>query len=390
MTKLKKKVCVAVFSRANYGSIKKVLEELKKSKKIELQILVGASANIEKFGLISETIRKDKFKINDEIFFLVEGHTPITMVKTTALGMIETATALKRLKPDIVLTVGDRHETLATVVSAAYMNIPVAHTMGGEVSGTIDESVRHAITKFSHIHFAANKNAKSNIVKMGENKKYVFNVGCPRIDLVKTCLKKEIKNINQLIFDGKQGVGERFDLKKGFLTIMHYPVTTEYGKNYKHMKQILKAISKIDMPKLIFWPNADAGSEEISTAIREFREKKIIKKAWYVKNLDHELFFQVLKLTKCLIGNTSAAIREGSFIGVPSVSVGSRQNGRDRGRNVLNSSYDTNEIYKKIRKQLSSKGIFKDNIYGNGNASKKIKKILENINVDIQKQLIFE
>lgn len=390
MTKSKKKVCVAVFSRANYGSIKKVLEELKKSKKIELQILVGASANIEKFGLISETIKKDKFKISDEIFFLVEGHTPITMVKTTALGMIETATALKRLKPDIVLTVGDRHETLATVVSAAYMNIPVAHTMGGEISGTIDESVRHAITKFSHIHFAANNKAKSNIIKMGENKKNVFNVGCPRIDLVNSCLKKDFKNINQLIFDGKQGVGEKFDLKKDFLTLMHYPVTTEYGKNYKHMKQILKAISRIDMPKLIFWPNADAGSEEISTAIREYREKKIIKNAWYVKNLDHELFFQVLKLTKCLVGNTSVAIREGSFIGVPSVSIGSRQNGRDRGRNVLDSSYDTNEIYKKIKKQLSIKGVLKDNIYGRGKASKKIKKILENINVDIQKQLTFE
>ena len=156
------------------------------------------------------------------------------------------------------------------------------------------------------------------------------------------------------------------------------------------MKQILKAISRIDMPKLIFWPNADAGSEEISTAIREYREKKIIKNAWYVKNLDHELFFQVLKLTKCLVGNTSAAIREGSFIGVPSVSIGSRQNGRDRGRNVLDSSYDTNEIYKKIKKQLSIKGVLKDNIYGRGNASKKIKKILENINVDIQKQLTFE
>ena len=130
--------------------------------------------------------------------------------------MIETATALKRLKPDIVLTVGDRHETLATVVSAAYMNIPVAHTMGGEISGTIDESVRHAITKFSHIHFAANNKAKSNIIKMGENKKNVFNVGCPRIDLVNSCLKKDFKNINQLIFDGKQGVGEKFDLKRLF------------------------------------------------------------------------------------------------------------------------------------------------------------------------------
>ena len=199
MSKIKKNVCVAIFSRANYGSIRKVLEKLKKSPKINLQIIAGGSANIEKYGLISETIKKDKFYINEEIYFLVEGETPITMVKTTGLGMIETATALQKLKPDIVLTVGDRYETLATVVAATYMNIPVAHTMGGEVSGTIDESIRHAITKFSHIHFPANLNAKNNIIKLGENKKNVFNVGCPRIDLVKTCLKRK-RDLNKTVF----------------------------------------------------------------------------------------------------------------------------------------------------------------------------------------------
>ena len=169
--KKKRKVCVAIFSRANYGSIRKVLEKLKSNSKIELQILVGGSANIEKYGLVSELIKKDKFKINEEIYFLVEGETPTTMVKTTALGMIEIATAFERLKPDIVLTVGDRYETLSTVVSAAYMNITVAHTMGGEITGTIDESIRHAITKFSHIHFPANKKAMRNIIRMGEEKK---------------------------------------------------------------------------------------------------------------------------------------------------------------------------------------------------------------------------
>ena len=172
--KKKRKICVAIFSRANYGSIRKVLEELKKSPKIDLQILIGGSANISKYGLVSDLIRQDGFRIDEEIYFQVEGATPTTMVKTTALGMIEIATALERLKPDIVLTVGDRYETLSTVVSAAYMNIPVAHTMGGEITGTIDESIRHAITKFSHIHFPANNKAKENIVRMGEEKKNVF------------------------------------------------------------------------------------------------------------------------------------------------------------------------------------------------------------------------
>ena len=387
MSKIKKKICVAIFSRANYGSIRKVLEELKKSPKINLQIIAGGSANIEKYGLISKTIKKDKFHINEEIYFLVEGETPITMVKTTGLGMIETATALQKLKPDIVLTVGDRYETLATVVAATYMNIPVAHTMGGEVSGTIDESIRHAITKFSHIHFPANLNAKNNIIKLGENKHNVFNVGCPRIDLVKSCLKKK-RDLNKTVF--KRGVGEKFDLNKKFITIMQYPVTTEYGENYKNMNETLKAVSKIDVPKIIFWPNSDAGSEEISGAIRECREKKNTKKMWFVKNLEHEDFFHVLNTTSCLIGNTSAAIREGSFIGVPAVSVGSRQNGRDRGKNIINSKPNSKEIYNKVLRQMKlKKKSLKSNLYGDGSASKKIDKILENIEVDIQKKLMF-
>lgn len=387
----KRKVCVAIFSRANYGSIRKVLEKLKKNPKIDLQILVGGSANIEKYGSVSKLIKKDKFNLDEEIYFLVEGETPTTMVKTTALGMIEIATAFQRLQPDIVLTVGDRYETLSTVVSAAYMNIPVAHTMGGEVTGTIDESIRHAITKFSHIHFPANEKAKNNIIKMGENKKHVFNVGCPRIDLVKSCLKNKPRDINEQVFGRDEGVGEKFNLNNDFLTLMHYPVTTEYGKNYKHMCLILDAIKKINIPKLIFWPNADAGSEEISAAIREYREKNFIQKAWYVKNLDHETFFHVLKMTSCLIGNTSAAIREGSFIGVPTVSIGTRQNGRERGKNVINSKYNTEEIYKKILFQMKNKNkIVKSTLYGNGNAASKIVKILETIQVNVQKKLSYK
>jgi UDP-hydrolysing UDP-N-acetyl-D-glucosamine 2-epimerase len=387
----KRKVCVAIFSRANYGSIRKVLEKLKTNSKIELQILVGGSANIEKYGSVSKLIKKDKFFIDEEIYFLVEGETPTTMVKTTALGMIEIATAFQRLKPDIVLTVGDRYETLSTVVSAAYMNIPVAHTMGGEVTGTIDESIRHAITKFSHIHFPANEKAKNNIIKMGENKKHVFNVGCPRIDLVKSCLKNKPRDINELVFGREEGVGEKFNLNGDFLTLMHYPVTTEYGKNYKHMCQILDAIRKINIPKLIFWPNADAGSEEISAAIREYREKKYIQKAWFVKNLDHETFFHVLKMTKCLIGNTSAAIREGSFIGVPTVSIGTRQNGRERGKNVIDARYNTEEIHKKILFQMKNKKkLAKSSLYGNGNAASKIVRILETIQVNVQKKLTYK
>lgn len=384
--KKKRKVCVAIFSRANYGSIKKVLEELKKNKNIHLQILTGGSANIEKYGFTSKLIKKDNFKIDEEIYFFVDGDKPVTMVKTTALGMIETSTALQRLKPDIVLTIGDRYETMATVISASYMNIPIAHTMGGEISGTIDESIRHAITKFSHIHFPATIKSKKNIVNMGEDKKNIFHVGCPRIDLVKECLKKKIKNFNSAVF--KNGVGEKFDLDKKFITVMQYPVTTEYEKSEFQIEETLRATSKINLPKLFFWPNPDAGNDKISGTIRRWREQKKIRNTWFIKNLEHDLFFHILNKTACLIGNSSAAIREGCFIGVPSVSIGTRQNDRERGKNVVNAKYDHNDIYAKIIFQLKSKkSKLKSNLYGNGNAAKKISKILEKIQVKIQKKL---
>ena len=182
---MKKKICVIVHSRANYGSIKSVLKNIRKSKKLTLQLVVGGSAILDKFGSIVELIKKDNFKINKKINFLIEGNSPLIMVKSTGLAIIEIANCFSELKPDIVLTIGDRYETISTAISAAYMNITVAHTMGGEVSGTIDESIRHAVTKLSHIHFVSNKDALKRVVKLGENKKLVFNVGCPRIDEVK-------------------------------------------------------------------------------------------------------------------------------------------------------------------------------------------------------------
>ena len=351
--------------------------------------MTGGSANIEKYGAVSTLIKKDKFKINEEVFFFVDGDKPITMVKTTALGMIEASSALENLKPDIVLTVGDRYETMATVIAASYMNIPVAHTMGGEVSGTIDESIRHAITKFSHIHFPATHKSKKNIIRMGENKKNIFLVGCPRIDLVKDCLSKKFKNINNEVF--KNGVGEKFDLNKKFITIMQYPVSTEYKDSQKQIEETLKAVAQINLPKLFFWPNPDAGTDKMSSVIRKWRENKKIKNTWFIKNLEHQMFFNVLNKTSCLIGNSSSAIREGSYIGVPSVSIGTRQNSRERGKNVVNANYDSRDIFNKIQKKFKlNKKKLKSNLYGNGNASKNISKILTNIEVNIQKRLNYK
>lgn len=191
-----KNICVVIGSRANYSSIKSALTAINNNSKLTLQIVATASSLLDRYGSVVDLIRNDGFEINEEIFTLLEGENPLTMAKTTGLGLIELTTVFNRLKPNFVITVGDRFETMATTLAAAYMNIPLVHTMGGEVTGTIDESIRHAITKFAHIHFPASKDAFNRIIKLGENIENVFMVGCPRIDLVAEILQNDPGALN--------------------------------------------------------------------------------------------------------------------------------------------------------------------------------------------------
>ena len=387
---MKKKICVIVHSRANYGSIKSVLKNIRKSKKLTLQLVVGGSAILDKFGSIVELIKKDNFKINKKINFLIEGNSPLIMVKSTGLAIIEIANCFSELKPDIVLTIGDRYETISTAIAAAYMNIPLAHTMGGEISGTIDESVRHAVTKFSNIHFTATKNAKKNVIKMGENKSNVFNTGCPRVDEVKEILSKKIDNneINREI--NKNGVGDYIDISKPFITIMFHPVTSEFGNAELQIKNILSAINKFKVQKIFFWPNSDAGYEDISRGIRKWREKKGDKNTRYIKNLEQKFFYHILNKTICLIGNSSSGLREGCYIGVKNLCVGSRQNGREIGKNTKMISNDYKSIFNAISKCMIDKNKKKiDYRYGKFDDGKKIVKIIESSNLNSQKKLLY-
>ncbi len=381
-----KKICAIIHNRANYGSIKSLLVLLKHNKDFNLQIIVGGSANLERFGSVNKIIKKDKFKIDKSINFVIEGNSPIEMAKSTGLAILEISNALNELKPDLVITIGDRYETMATAVSASYMNIPLAHTMGGEVSGTIDENVRHAVTKFSNIHFAATKLAKKNIIRMGEDKSYVFNVGCPRIDEVKHILKIEPSDLNNTI--NKFGVGSKLNLNKPFITIMNHPVTTEYGNGEKEISNILDIVNKINIQKIVFWPNPDAGSEDISRGIRKWREKFGDNKTRYFKNLEQKYFYHILNKTKCLIGNSSSGVREGCFIGVKNICIGSRQSGREIGKNTIMVKNDKKKILNVLNKILENKEKkIKDYRYGDGNAAKKIIRILKKINFKYEKKL---
>ena len=264
---VKKTICVFIGGRANYSSIKSALIAINEHPGLELKIILGSSALIKKYGNLEKIMQKDGFEIAERIHMLVEGDEPAAMVKTAALGMLGLTDALERLKPDYVIVIGDRYEVIAPAIAAAYMNIPVAHTMGGEVTGTIDESIRHAITKFAHIHFPANKESGERIVKMGEEKERVFVVGCPRIDTVKRIIDED-PGVPENIFELCGGVGPIFNLKEPFLLISQHPVTTEYKEAEHQINETIYAAMETGYPIIMLWPNSDAGTEGISQGIQ--------------------------------------------------------------------------------------------------------------------------
>ena len=383
-----RKVCVFIGSRANYSSIKSVLRAVRRHPALTLQLIVGASALLDRFGSVVEVIEADGFKPDARVTMIVEGETPATMAKSTGLGLLELPTIFEMLRPDVVVSVGDRFETMSTAIAAAYMNIPVAHTMGGEISGTIDESIRHAVTKLSHVHFPANRQAAERIVRMGEHPDTVHTVGCPRIDLVKEIVEDAGAMPHAEWLD-REGVGAHIDVTRPFLLVNQHPVTTEYGQGREHMWETLHALEALKMPSIMLWPNVDAGSEDLTTAMRTFREKVRPEYMRFYKNFPIETYVRLMRLSACAVGNSSAPIREGAYLGVPTVNVGTRQGGRDRGPNVVDVAHERTAIVDAIRQQVAHGPYVSDPLYGDGGAGPRIADVLATAPLTVQKRLVF-
>jgi UDP-hydrolysing UDP-N-acetyl-D-glucosamine 2-epimerase len=382
-----RKICVVVGSRANYSSIRSAMSAIAAHRDLRLQLVVGASALLDRYGAVVDLIERDGFTPDARVHMLIEGETPTTMAKSTGLGLLELPSIFEALRPDFVLTVGDRFETMATTLAAAYMNIAVAHTMGGEVSGTIDESIRHAVTKFAHVHFPASRDAADRIVRLGEWPETVHLVGCPRIDLVADILQRPDPRALDALF--ADGVGRSFDLQQPFLLVSQHPVTTEYGAGEAQITATLQAIEAVGLPAIVLWPNADAGSEDIARGMRKWRERKPDAPFRFFKNLPTETYVQLMHRTACLVGNSSSGVREGAFIGTPVVNIGSRQAGRERGHNVLDCAPEAAAIGQTIRRQIAHGRYAADPVYGDGQAGARIADILSRVDVTVQKRIAY-
>jgi UDP-hydrolysing UDP-N-acetyl-D-glucosamine 2-epimerase len=379
----KRKVCVVVASRANYGRIKATMRAIQDHPDLELQLVVGASALLQRYGKAVELIEKDGFKVDSKVFMVIEGESPTTMAKSTGLAIIELATIFENLAPDIVLTVADRYETLSTAVAASYMNIPLAHTQGGEVTGSIDESVRHAITKLAHIHFPTTELSKKRLVQMGENTDAIHTVGCPSIDAI---CSLELNMTSQFMDTyTKKGVGSKIDFTKPYIVVLQHPVTTEFGHGADQIQETLEAVYPLGIQTVWLWPNIDAGSDDISKAIRTFRERHNPEHMHFYINFPVEDYAVLLNNAACIVGNSSSGIREGSYLGVPAVNIGSRQSNRERGANLMDVDYDREEIKEAILNQLDHGSYPQNTLYGDGNASTRIAEVLGSHIFNIQK-----
>ncbi|MFC2001656.1 UDP-N-acetylglucosamine 2-epimerase [Chloroflexota bacterium] len=383
-----RKICVVVTSRASYARIKSVLRAIKKHPELELQLVVGASLLLEKYGEAIEVIERDGFEPNARVHMVLEGENPVAMAKTTGLGLMELSTTFDNLKPDVVLTVADRYETLATAVAACYMNIPVAHVQGGEITGSIDEKVRHAVTKFSNLHFVSNDACAERVIRMGEASETVFVTGCPSIDLAVEVMKDYPKGDFDP-FKQYGGVGAGLNVAAPYMIVLQHPVTTEYEQSHEQIWATLMAVHELEVPTFWFWPNVDAGSDKVSKGIRVFRERYKPSFVYYLKNISPEDFLELLCGSQCIVGNSSVGIRESSFLGVPSVNIGNRQWGRERADNVIDVSHDKEDIKRAILKQIQKGKYSPSHIYGDGGAGERIVKVLAEVELSVEKRFCY-
>jgi GDP/UDP-N,N'-diacetylbacillosamine 2-epimerase (hydrolysing) len=366
---MKKKILVTTGTRAEYGILRPLLNELKIRSKVELILVVTGTHLSKKHGYTINEIKKDGFKIHAKVRMIPKKIDKKNLTKEIGNGIIQFAEIFSKFKPDINIVFGDRDEMLASAIAASHMNIINAHLAGGDKSGGIDEYNRHAITKLSNIHFTNTKNSKKRIIKMGENPKFVFNTGYLAMDDIRRTISTK-SNIEKKL---------KLKLQGDEIILIQHPVTTQLNLVEKQIHNMLHSIVSLKKTTIIIAPNADAKSNVILEKI-----KKSVKKYDFLNfyiNIPRGDFLGLLKYCGVLVGNSSSGIAEASFFSIPVVNVGIRQLGRERGMRVIEvKDFKSDEIQKAIKKALKKKNahnLVKNSTYGDGNASKQIIKILE-------------
>ena len=370
---LKRKILIITERRADYSRFKPIINLIKKSKRLSYELIVTGSHLLKKHGFTIKEIKKDNIKIDYQIKSFIEKkniHDGESMILALGKIFIEISKIIKKSKPDIILSGFDIGANFALTVAGAHLNIPVAHIQGGEVTGSIDESLRHAMSKFSNYHLVANNDAKKRLIKMGERRENIFNVGCPSLDALFLEKKIDPPDISKKF---------KIDVKKNFIIIIQHPVTSEDKHSGKQILETIEAVKKSLLPALFVLPNNDSGHFDIIKVIKKSRIQ-------WTETLSLSEYSTLLSYARILIGNSSSGIHEAASFKLPVINVGTRQNGRLKPKNIVNADYNRNDIYNKIKFCMSNKKYLKiikslKNPYGDGKSSLKIVKILDKIDL---------
>ena len=372
-----RKILFVTERRADYSRFKPIIDKIQEDPELDYDLVVTGIHLLEKYGKTVDFIEKDGIKISSVIPMFDEDHedSGSAMARATGRFLERITHELERLQPDIVLAGFDIGANFAVGVAAAHMNIPVGHVQGGEVSGSIDESLRHALSKFAHFHFPANDDAAQRLARMGENPKYIFTVGCPSLDALLNAPEIKKEKLEELT---------GLNLSEKFLIIIQHTVTTEAEEVPEHIKATLNAVKAVGIPALLLYPNNDAGADAIITAIEGTNIRR-------TRTLSIEEYGNLLRHASALVGNSSSGIHETASFKVPTVNIGDRQAGRLRPENVIDVSNNEGEIRKGIEKALYNEAFLENvknckNLYGDGKSSEKIVKILKEI--PLSKELI--
>lgn len=380
----KRKITFVIGNRAHYARVKPVIKHIPSDM---YNLVLFEAASVSDYGNVKDQIIKDVGEEKISIIYTnISGGNLVTMTKSTGLAVSELATEFQRNTPDIIVVIADRYESLAATIAARYMNIPVAHIQGGENTGSIDDNIRHAITKLSNIHLVTNSECADRIGKMGEHKNSIFTVGCPTLDIC-----REVGNTDpKSLFDDYEGVQEKkFVLSDDYIIVSFHPVTTEYAENRKHFRTLLEAVDTLNVQAVWLYPNIDAGNDLIKNELLHFKSHDKKGLIHFFKHFDIEKYLLLLNHAKCIVGNSSVGIRESSYLGTPSVTIGSRQYGRTRAVNVIDSEISIKAITNCIRNQMSHGKYQRSNEYGDGNSGERIADILLSCDLTIDKHMTY-
>jgi GDP/UDP-N,N'-diacetylbacillosamine 2-epimerase (hydrolysing) len=370
-----KKILYISGTRADYGLMRTVLKHIDASRDLKLEIIATGMHLMPDFGNSVEEIVHDGFLIH-KIPVLHDKDTRESMAAFVGNLVVSLTKKVSEIHPDLILLLGDRGEMLAGAIVGNYTGIPVAHIHGGEITSTVDEPVRHAITKLAHIHLPATKKSARRIIRMGEDPTRVYVVGAPGLESI---LKGEFTSRDELIRKYK------INPNLSFILIVQHPVSDEVSDAACQMKATLEAVSILHSQAIVVYPNADAGGRQMIGVIEQFCTKNTSIRAY--KNLPHDDYLGLLKIASVLVGNSSSGIIEAPSFHLPVVNIGSRQQGRERAENVIDTSYTVGEISNAIKKALDDKTFLEKvrrckNPYGSGESAKKIVELLRQIDFE--------